>query len=189
MSEIALQNAVTDAATCSDPDASEDRVAISTIHRAKGLEWGDVYLPFFNEGFMPAAMHEEKSNRAERHAQGCAARGNAQCNKDCAAYFRQADSHDRGTPEERHADEERRLAHVAATRAKDRLTLLSIEQRAGKGAGGRGRGAGGRGRGAGNLWGPAENRAHRTWEPSSYESQLARLPADVFRSKVVQKED
>ena len=72
MSEIALQNAVTDAATCSDPDASEDRVAISTIHRAKGLEWGDVYLPFFNEGFMPAAMHEEKSKLGPARRVGAA---------------------------------------------------------------------------------------------------------------------
>eukprot|EP00978_Attheya_sp_CCMP212_P033911 scaffold139459_cov31-Attheya_sp.AAC.1 len=28
-------------------------VTISTVHRAKGLEWNDVYVPYFNQGFMP----------------------------------------------------------------------------------------------------------------------------------------
>ena len=27
----------------------DDRVVISTVHRAKGLEWESVYVPFFNE--------------------------------------------------------------------------------------------------------------------------------------------
>ena len=42
---------------------------------------------------------------------------------------READAHARGTPEERHADEERRLAHVAATRAKDRLVFITVQLR------------------------------------------------------------
>eukprot|EP00978_Attheya_sp_CCMP212_P008547 scaffold20041_cov39-Attheya_sp.AAC.1 len=31
----------------------KEGVTISTVHRAKGLEWNDVYVPYFNQGFMP----------------------------------------------------------------------------------------------------------------------------------------
>ena len=34
-------------------DAADGRVCISTIHRAKGLEWSDVYSPLFNQGLFP----------------------------------------------------------------------------------------------------------------------------------------
>ena len=50
---MALQNAVQDATTASPGDA--ERVAVSTIHRSKGLEWMDVYSPFLNEGLMCVA--------------------------------------------------------------------------------------------------------------------------------------
>ena len=51
--EIALQNAVPDTATGQPED--EDRVAVSTVHRSKGLEWTDVYSPYLNEGLMCVA--------------------------------------------------------------------------------------------------------------------------------------
>ena len=46
VSEIALQHATPLAA---GPQDAADRVSLSTIHRAKGLEWRDVYSPFLNE--------------------------------------------------------------------------------------------------------------------------------------------
>ena len=39
-----------------------DKATISTIHRAKGLEWGDVYIPGVNEGIFP---HKMTDNREE----------------------------------------------------------------------------------------------------------------------------
>ena len=135
---------------------------------------------------MPCAFKDEKANTAQRHVRDCAARQpGCDCNKNCAAFYKQGDAHERGTAEERHEDEERRLAHVAATRAKDRLVLLSIQPADGGGgraAGGRGwpgrfgRG-GGRGRGRGD---PPK------WQPSSYEKNLAALPEEVFVTKTIE---
>ena len=42
---------------------TSNKVAISTIHKAKGLEWSDVYVPYFNEKFMPIAFREENHDR------------------------------------------------------------------------------------------------------------------------------
>ena len=33
-------------------------LTISTVHRAKGLEWKGVYVPFFNEDFLPTSYKE-----------------------------------------------------------------------------------------------------------------------------------
>ena len=50
------------------------------------------------------------------------------CDGRCTAHFERADeSSGQGTEEERHADEERRLAHVAATRAKDWLVFTHVD--------------------------------------------------------------
>ena len=144
----------------------------------------------------PGKFREEKGNSAERHLRNCGARSGGDCDKGCSAFFQQSDAHARGTPEERHDDEERRLAHVAATRAKDRLIFLSV-QPAGSAAGGKGRGGGkgaGGGRGGGGSGGSAvgggrggrEERLPQ-WEPSSYEQQLAQLPAEVFVTKVLER--
>jgi DNA helicase-2/ATP-dependent DNA helicase PcrA len=80
----------------SDPDADDledelnppDKVFISTIHRAKGLEFSAVLLPFWIEGSLPHSMAGEET------------------------------------------EEERRLAYVAVTRAKDRamITYSTIPQ-------------------------------------------------------------
>ena len=183
VSEIALQNSVPDDAI--NPQAKEDRVSVSSIHRSKGLEWCDVYSPFLNEKLMPAKFRDEKGNKAERHVSGCAQRRGMSCDKKCSEFYQQGDAHARGTPEERHDNEERRLAHVAATRAKDRLIFLSV-QPVGSAAGGmglgRGKGLGG-GRGVGGRGAPPwGNRPD--WEPSSFEQQLTKLPENVFLSKV-----
>ena len=122
--EIALQNATDDTG-----GGGGGRVAISTIHRAKGLEWAHVYVPYFNDGFMPAQYRERDDGCARRHVEGCATRADAhaKCSKGCDKFFDELDRRaGRGTAQERHADEECRLAHVAATRAKDRLVFVSL---------------------------------------------------------------
>lgn len=155
VSEVSLQNAVPDGSV--DSEANSDRVSISTIHRAKGLEWKDVYCPWFNEGLMPMEFREEKGNRAQRHVGTCASRlpDGSHCDKNCAQFYGQRDANVRGTAVERHDDEERRLAHVAATRAKDRLVFLTVESERSY-----------------DRWKPAK--------PSSYEAELDKLPREVL---------
>jgi superfamily I DNA/RNA helicase len=111
------------------PGDEDDRVTISTIHRAKGLEWNEVYVPYFNEGYMPTQFRENGGNKISiRHHNDCALRANSarQCNMGCARRNADREYERRGlTPEQLHSDEERRLAHVAATRAKDRLVFIT----------------------------------------------------------------
>ena len=132
---------------------------------------------------MPSTFREEKANKAERHLQGCAARsagsearGEARCSRECARFFKQGDADARGTPEERHADEERRLAHVCATRAKDRLVFLSVQPA----------GSGGPAQGGDRAGEPAAQGGRRDkWQPSSFEPQLTKLPEEVLVTKVL----
>ena len=135
LADLALQIAVS-----KDEEGGEggdDRVTISTIHRAKGLEWEEVYVPYFNEGFMPTKFREADETIPTRHQPNCAARLNdgRKCNLDCERYYCNMASRRRGNlnPEQRHDDEERRLAHVAATRAKDRLVFVSVRNIPGNG--------------------------------------------------------
>lgn len=137
-----------------DREGASGKVCISTIHRAsecprlcvpllrfalipfladthnrndsEGLEWQDVYVPFFNQDFMPTLYRPSKGN--ERHQQGCNARDGGLCNKKCSDFYSKKDQDRFGfTPQERHLSEERRLAHVAATRAKERLVFTCIK--------------------------------------------------------------
>jgi superfamily I DNA/RNA helicase len=128
-------------------------VTISSVHRAKGLEWCDVYIPFFNDGFLPTSFRDS-DNSKQRHRPACPTRmgespGKRTCDEQCQEYFIQAEISTRGSPQERHADEERRLAHVAATRAKDALFFVSVD----------------------------------TELPSPYEEELTKLPSRVVVSR------
>eukprot|EP00984_Skeletonema_dohrnii_P021094 scaffold10438_cov102-Skeletonema_dohrnii-CCMP3373.AAC.2 len=105
--------------------ADDDKVTISSVHRAKGLEWSDVYVPYLNEGFLPTSCRDDEVPL--RHVSNCNAIIGGKCDKECAAYFASIAAEERGSPEERHLNEERRLAHVAATRAKEKLVFLSVD--------------------------------------------------------------
>jgi hypothetical protein len=80
-------------------------VCISTIHAAKGLEWPVVFVAHWNEGFLPMSP----SNVEELAPDGRRVKREP-------------------TPEEaaEHQEEERRLAHVAVTRAQRRLILTHV---------------------------------------------------------------
>ena len=99
------------AAACTSRPNSEMRrgqgkkILVSTIHAAKGLEWKVVFVPRRNEGFIPSRA----SPVAEVQPDG--AMGHRQLTK---AELRQ------------HAEEERRLAHVAVTRAKEQLVMTYV---------------------------------------------------------------
>mmetsp|Transcript_32375 Transcript_32375/g.65896 ORF Transcript_32375/g.65896 Transcript_32375/m.65896 type:complete len:1102 (+) Transcript_32375:130-3435(+) len=105
--------------------ADDNKVTISSVHRAKGLEWSDVYVPYLNEEFLPTSCREGEVPL--RHVSNCNAIIGGKCDKECAAYFASMAAEERGRPEERHLNEERRLAHVAATRAKEKLVFLSVD--------------------------------------------------------------
>ena len=120
----ALQNSVESEESVSDCDAG--RVSISTVHRAKGLEWSDVYVPYFNQGCLPTNYMDD-SDEVQPHLSDCSARQGDRCDKSCAQVFQEMnDTRLCSTAEERHLNEERRLAHVAATRAKDRLIFTTF---------------------------------------------------------------
>jgi superfamily I DNA/RNA helicase len=125
-----------------------NKVTISTIHKAKGLEWSDVYVPYLNEGFLPTIYRnngpddeestgglddnednaKQKARKPRRHISSCSAREGGRCDKNCTEWFQKLDDRRLGdTAEERHLNEERRLAHVAATRAKNRLVFTSFD--------------------------------------------------------------
>ena len=81
------------------------KISVSTIHAAKGLEWKVVIVPRWNDGFMPSKASPEE----EVHPDGT---------------VRQR----RLTEDElrQHLEEERRLAHVAVTRAKEQLVITYV---------------------------------------------------------------
>jgi hypothetical protein len=143
VARIALQKGEAD--EDGNGDKSSDRVTISTVHRAKGLEWKAVFVPFFNEGVMPCVFRNNKdkddediesgdgggaSSDLERHRSGCPVHKSTTgvCDGRCARHFeKEAERNGQGTEEQRHADEERRLAHVAATRARDWLFFSHVD--------------------------------------------------------------
>lgn len=101
-----------------DHELKANRVVISTIHRAKGLEWRCVFVPYFVEGLMPCEFRHEEDDKSSRHLPECQKRLQQTKTCGCFAHF-----HDQAKAQAEHFDEERRLAHVAATRAKDWLTF------------------------------------------------------------------
>lgn len=124
LADLALQKPDDDEG---DDTENADKVTISTVHRAKGLEWNEVYVPFFNEGYMPTAFHDGDDSRiSATHQEGCEVRtGGKHCQ--CAKHYAELKEKRLGiSMEQQHEDEERRLAHVAATRARDRLVFLSL---------------------------------------------------------------
>jgi superfamily I DNA/RNA helicase len=92
----------------------------------------ELYMPYFNDGLLPTALREEEM--PQRHLPACALSriGRGRCDGGCKAHF---EARDRAvhtpTPEDAHADahadEEHRLAHVAATPARDKLVITWVE--------------------------------------------------------------
>ena len=75
-----------------DQGNAEDRVNIMTMHSAKGLEFGQVFLPGWEEGLFPSQRSLDEKGRSG-------------------------------------LEEERRLAYVGITRAKQRLTISFAQNR------------------------------------------------------------
>ena len=84
-----------------DEDADEDWLKITSMHRAKGLEWPVVFIPNCNDGFIPVRKATYPTN----------------------SLF------DSLTADEPVPEEERRLFYVAITRSQKMLYLLSEKTR------------------------------------------------------------
>ncbi len=97
-----------------DPGA----LTISTIHAAKGLEWDAVLLPSVCDGHLPVPYRPS----ALQQAAGAAGAGSC------------GELPDHGAAARAHYEEERRLFHVAATRAKDLLLVSYVQPVAAEGA-------------------------------------------------------
>eukprot|EP00005_Dracoamoeba_jomungandri_P004726 CAMPEP_0174258352 /NCGR_PEP_ID=MMETSP0439-20130205/7355_1 /TAXON_ID=0 /ORGANISM="Stereomyxa ramosa, Strain Chinc5" /LENGTH=619 /DNA_ID=CAMNT_0015341823 /DNA_START=118 /DNA_END=1978 /DNA_ORIENTATION=- len=78
-----------------------NKISLTTIHQAKGLEWPVVFIMRFNEGTTPTPLRE---NRSENKSD--------------------ADANEK---KQKHLEEERRLIYVAMTRAKERLFFTYTE--------------------------------------------------------------
>ncbi|KAL4859415.1 DNA helicase II [Chlorella vulgaris] len=92
---------------------SPGAITISTIHAAKGLEWRIVLMPSVCEGVLPLPLFTDQSQAA------AAAAG--------AAGGEDSSEADYGACQRAHVEEERRLFHVAATRARDRLLVSYVQ--------------------------------------------------------------
>ena len=97
----------------------------------------------------------KNGNKAERHSRGMR---HSKCNKDCKKFCTEGDAHRRSTPEQRYHGEERRLAHVAATREKDRLAFVQVRMQY-----------------------DAKKGSTEPLEPSAFAKLLEALPSDVVR--------
>ena len=84
-----------------------DKISLSTIHAATGMEWKVVFVPRWNDGFIPLSRFA----------------GVQELGTDRRIVNRQR------TDEEIHNDleEERRLGHVAVTRAKQQLVIKKLK--------------------------------------------------------------
>lgn len=101
---VDLLNEITLLTDVESLNGNADRVIISTIHASKGLEFDHVFCPAFDENVIPNLMAVEGGRRGKP--------GNV-WNGPCGGGI----------------DEERRLAHVAFTRARHTLTVSFPWQR------------------------------------------------------------
>lgn len=98
-------------------EKQKDAVQISTIHRSKGREFKYVFLIRFNEGMLPGAPRPpaiEIPNVIYTKTPGVAEK------------MKRTPVWPTSREIEQHLAEERRLAHVAITRAKKRMHLLYL---------------------------------------------------------------
>ena len=101
-----------------------DGVRIMTIHSAKGLEFDVVAIPHLSRGLLPPARTPAAHPRPRA---GKPPRGRCSCvGLALAGSTSTRSASSARTPSERDAEEELRLFHVGATRARERLLLSGV---------------------------------------------------------------
>ena len=105
LAEVSLLTNVDFAANRTADGNVPDRVTLSTVHQAKGLEWPVVFIPWVVDGMFPSA----KSLAGEDGDKG--------------------DGEDAASEGADGVAEERRLFYVAVTRARDELTIVTPQTR------------------------------------------------------------
>jgi DNA helicase-2/ATP-dependent DNA helicase PcrA len=101
----------------SEEDEATDRVTLTTVHGAKGLEWRYVFLIGLEEGLMPHARTLDERATDATPVQAGERPGALPDGADAATSL----------------EEERRLFYVAVTRARDRLYLSRAKVRGQRG--------------------------------------------------------
>lgn len=106
-----------------EESAASDGSAVSlmTIHTAKGLEWPCVYAPGWEDGLLPSTR-----NRKATHAAESPGRLPGQSRQPMSTM---ALEHAAAETKRKQIEEERRLAYVAITRARERLTITHARTR------------------------------------------------------------
>lgn len=99
-------------ALLTDGEAVSGKVRLSTIHSVKGLEFDHVFCPAFDDGIMPNSRAVEEGRRGKPGDRWNGPQGGG-------------------------IEEERRLAHVAFTRARNGLDVSFAWRRAGRGGKGK----------------------------------------------------
>ncbi len=97
----------------------ENVVALLTIHRAKGLEWENVFLPAVVKDTLPASYRGGDNPLVAPAALPYELR----LDRDSLPSLSGNQRHDRGLLKERHTHQEIRTAYVGITRAKRRLYI------------------------------------------------------------------
>jgi superfamily I DNA/RNA helicase len=106
---VSLAEQIQEAQAAQQQQRGPGVLTISTIHVAKGLEWPRVLLPTVSEGFLPVQFRPAPALMADWQA--------AAAGQEEAQYW---------SCKRAHEEEERRLFHVAATRARDGLLVSYV---------------------------------------------------------------
>lgn len=116
---IAELSGLTDEETELGPARQGSGVPVLTLHAAKGLEWPAVFVVGAAAGVLPAPLRLDRAFDLDDLAQYVRA-GRTGAMATLAAGYREEPERERA---QRQREEERRLAYVGCTRARERLTV------------------------------------------------------------------
>jgi DNA helicase-2/ATP-dependent DNA helicase PcrA len=116
-----------------EEEDATDRVTLTTMHGAKGLEWKQVFIVGLEEGLLPHARTQTERATDAPPAPASGKRGKATTSEEDVRASNEASlaASDAATSDS--IEEERRLFYVAVTRAREKLYLCRTKTRAMRG--------------------------------------------------------